>query len=47
MASLVRGDHVQAGGQAEAHTSYERVRESHASQIKVRVRAQEGAHLVL
>ena len=47
MTALVGGDDVQAGGQAEAHASNERIRESHASQVQVGAGAQEGEHLLL
>jgi hypothetical protein len=45
--ALVRGDDVEAGGQAEAHSWHEWVRKSHAGQIQVGVRAQERAYVAL
>ena len=47
MASVVRADDVQAGGQAEAHPSDERVRKSHAGQIQVAVGEEERADVAL
>jgi hypothetical protein len=47
MASLVGGDDVQPRGETEAHTSYERVRESDAGEVEIAVPSQELAHLIL
>src|SRR5687767_1799227 len=47
MTALVRGDYVQAGGEAESHAADERVRKADASEIDRGVAVDELANLVL
>ena len=43
----MRRNHVQAGRKTEPNAADKRIRETHASQVDVRVPPQERAHIVL